>query len=81
MYQTVGHQGIQKLSEAMGLPLYRQVTKGFSTQIGKSYVPTESDEVEDLYDLLKTTKEELNIEAVASGAIFSDYQRVRVENV
>lgn len=81
MYQTVGHQGIKKLSEAMGLPLYRRITKGHSTQLGKNYVPTESDEVEDLYDLLKSTKEELNIDAVAVGAIFSDYQRVRVENV
>lgn len=81
MYQTVGHQGIKKLSEAMGLPLYRQETLGRSTQRGKNYVPTESDEVEDLYNLLKCAKEELNIEAVAVGAIFSDYQRVRVENV
>lgn len=81
MYQTVGHQGIQKLSEAMGLPLYRRETKGHSLQRGKNYTPTESDEVEDLYDLLKSIKEDLSIEAVAVGAIFSDYQRVRVENV
>lgn len=81
MYQTVGHMGIKKLAEAMDLPLYRMETKGKSTQMGKLYVPTDDDEVEDLYNLLKMTKDEVNAEAVAVGAIFSDYQRVRVENV
>lgn len=81
MYQTVGHMGIKKLAEAMELPLYRMETKGQSTQTGKSYVPTDDDEVEDLFNLLKLTKDEMNVEAVAVGAIFSDYQRIRVENV
>ncbi|XP_013103048.2 uncharacterized protein LOC106084117 [Stomoxys calcitrans] len=81
MYQTVGHMGIEILAKAMGLPLYRQETKGKSTQTGKHYVPTDNDEVEDLYNLLATCKEELQAEAVAVGAILSDYQRVRVENV
>lgn len=81
MYQTVGHMGITKLAEAMELPLYRMETKGQSTQTGKLYVPTDDDEVEDLFNLLKSIKDELKIEAVAVGAIFSDYQRIRVENV
>ncbi|XP_073828856.1 uncharacterized protein [Musca autumnalis] len=81
MYQTVGHMGIEILAKAMGLPLYRQETKGKSTQTGKHYVPTDNDEVEDLYNLLATCKEEVQAEAVAVGAILSDYQRVRVENV
>ncbi|KAH8411745.1 hypothetical protein KR215_010550 [Drosophila sulfurigaster] len=81
MYQTVGHMGIEILASAMGLPLYRRETKGKSTQTGKQYVPTDDDEVEDLYSLLETCKHELNVEAVAVGAILSDYQRVRVENV
>ncbi|XP_017852907.1 diphthine--ammonia ligase isoform X2 [Drosophila busckii] len=81
MYQTVGHMGIEILASAMGLPLYRRETKGKSTQTGKQYVPTDDDEVEDLYSLLDTCKHEQNIEAVAVGAILSDYQRVRVENV
>lgn len=81
MYQTVGHMGITKLAEAMELPLYRMETKGQSIQKGKSYVPTDDDEVEDLFSLLKLTKDEMNVEAVAVGAIFSDYQRIRVENV
>lgn len=81
MYQTVGHMGIEKMATAMNLPLYRMETKGQSTQTGKQYVPTEDDEVEDLYNLLKWTKKDLQVDAVAVGAILSDYQRVRVENV
>lgn len=81
MYQTVGHMGIEKLAEAMVVPLFRMQTKGLSTQTGKNYVPTDDDEVEDLFNLLKSTKDALAVEAVAVGAIFSDYQRVRVENV
>lgn len=92
--------GIEMLAEAMELPLYRKTTSGLTTQKGKDYEPTEDDEVEDLYELLKKVKvsksfvtlrsfslnsgcfqDEMNVEAVAVGAIFSDYQRVRCENV
>lgn len=46
------------------------------------YEATAGDEVEDLYALLAYVKERLpDVEAVASGAIASDYQRLRVENV
>lgn len=82
MYQTVGHMGIEKFAEAMELPLYRKTTSGKTAQKGKNYEPLDSDdEVEDLYELLKEVKEKENVEAVAIGAIFSDYQRVRSENV
>lgn len=54
---------------------------GISNETGKLYKPSENDEVEDLYHLLKEVKEKCEIEAVSVGAIFSDYQRVRVENV
>jgi diphthine-ammonia ligase len=101
MYQTVGHMGIETLALAMELPLFRKSTFGVTTQKGKDYEPTEDDEVEDLYELLKQVKvskaaglvvtvrfttglmfqDEMDIEAVAVGAIFSDYQRVRCENV
>ena len=56
MYQTVGHMGIEKLAEAMELPLFRKVTMGLTTQKGKNYEPTEDDEVEDLFELLKQVK-------------------------
>lgn len=81
MYQTVGHHAIDMYAEAIGLPLYRHTIQGSSTAVDKDYNPTPGDEVEDLYVLLKKIKSELQIEAVSVGAILSDYQRVRVENV
>lgn len=54
---------------------------GISNETGKLYKPSENDEVEDLYQLLVEIKEKCEIEAVSVGAILSDYQRVRVENV
>lgn len=81
MYQTVGHMGIEILAKAMDKPLFRRETFGKSSQLGKIYEPTEDDEVEDLFSLLEQIKNDLHVEAVAVGAILSDYQRVRVENV
>lgn len=81
MFQTVGHTAIDLYAEAMNLPLYVQTIAGSSIATGKDYKPQEGDEVEDLYKLLQAVKDDLNIEAVSVGAILSDYQRVRVENV
>ncbi|KAK9498262.1 hypothetical protein O3M35_002940 [Rhynocoris fuscipes] len=81
MYQTVGHQGVEFYAEAMNLPLFRQRTAGVAVHSEKLYTPTPEDEVEDLYELLKNVKDEIEIEAVAVGAVLSDYQRLRVENV
>ncbi|XP_047467162.1 diphthine--ammonia ligase [Mugil cephalus] len=81
MYQTVGHNAIQLYAEAMDLPLYRWTIRGSGLNTGRNYTETEGDEVEDLYQLLRLVKEEKGVEAVSVGAIRSDYQRVRVENV
>ncbi|XP_057715067.1 diphthine--ammonia ligase isoform X2 [Corythoichthys intestinalis] len=81
MYQTVGHQAIELYAEAMDLPLYRRTIQGISLDISRDYQETEGDEVEDLYQLLRLVKEKEGVEAVSAGAILSDYQRVRVENV
>ena len=49
---------------------------------GLTYVETDGDEVEDLLRLLAFVKTALpGVEAVSSGAIASDYQRLRVEHV
>jgi len=41
-----------------------------------------TDEVEDLHTLLVKVKEQFpEVEAVSSGAIFSNYQRLRIENI
>lgn len=53
MFQTVGHQGVEFIGEAMGLPLYREPTFGKSKMQEKNYLPTDDDEVEDLFRLLK----------------------------
>ena len=82
MYQTVGHDAVGAYAEATGLPLYRETTAGVSERLGQDYVEgDDGDEVEDLYRLLKRVACEECVEAVAVGAILSDYQRVRVENV
>lgn len=56
MFQTVGHHGIEKIAEAMELPLYRRFTQGVSRTQTMNYQPTDNDEVEDLYQLLSETK-------------------------
>ncbi|XP_056250336.1 diphthine--ammonia ligase [Seriola aureovittata] len=81
MYQTVGHQAIELYAEATDLPLYRRTIQGSSLDTSRNYSETEGDEVEDLYELLHLVKEKEGVEAVSVGAILSDYQRVRVENV
>ena len=82
MYQTVGHDAINLYSEATGLPLYREAIQGTSIQQGSGYIfDSLEDEVEDLYRLLARVKEAEAVEAVSVGAILSNYQRVRVENV
>lgn len=81
MYQSVGFEAIDYIASAMELPLYKIETKGESKERGKVYVPTDEDEVEDLYKLLKQVMDDIEIDAVSCGAILSDYQRVRVENV
>ena len=41
----------------------------------------EEDEIEDLRALVQFAKERVKIDAVCSGAILSDYQRLRVERI
>ncbi|PFX20718.1 Diphthine--ammonia ligase [Stylophora pistillata] len=81
MYQTVGHNAIDLYAQAMDLPLYRGTIEGSSVDQGKVYTESQGDEVEDLYKLLKNIKEKIEFDAVSTGAILSDYQRVRVEHV
>lgn len=92
MYQTVGHDAIHLVAQAMDLPLYRHVITGQPLQTGGSFgvgVETDDDaataardETQDLYDLLLTVKRaHPDIQAVSVGAILSNYQRVRVETI
>ncbi|KAF9343978.1 hypothetical protein BGX26_004963 [Mortierella sp. AD094] len=82
MYQTVGHDVIHLYKDCLDLPLYRQEIKGKPIERGSDYVVTSLDETEDLYKLLEKAKAaHPDLEAVSVGAILSNYQRIRVENV
>ncbi|KAF0933447.1 hypothetical protein E2562_018543 [Oryza meyeriana var. granulata] len=82
MYQTVGHQIVVSYAKCMGLPLFRRRIRGSSREQGLKYNVTAGDEVEDMFALLSEVKRQIpSITAVSSGAIASDYQRLRVESV
>jgi diphthine-ammonia ligase len=88
MYQSVGNELIELYAECMELPLYRANITGQVINTELEYEPKdEGDEVEDLYRILKLAKEDFEakngnkIEGVSSGAIFSTYQKNRVENI
>jgi len=81
MYQSVGTNVLHVYAEAMDLPLYQEKITGTPVDTRMEYTPSENDEVEDLYRLLKKIRNELAFEAISVGAIFSDYQRIRCENV
>jgi ABC transporter with metal-binding/Fe-S-binding domain ATP-binding protein len=57
-------------AEAIGIPQEKIVTKG-----------VKEEELEDLANGLKDVKGALGVEAVVSGAVASEYQRTRVDNV
>lgn len=57
MYQSVGHEVIELVAQAMELPLYRAEIQGDAQSTDKEYErPVEGDEVEDLYELLSKIK-------------------------
>ena len=81
MYQTVGHNVVGCLSKTLGVRLFAREISGAPIAQELGYKETENDEVEDLYELLKEVKEATACTAVCSGAIFSTYQKNRVEEV
>ncbi|CAI2360973.1 unnamed protein product [Moneuplotes crassus] len=84
MFQTVGVEIVPLIAECMQKPLIRKPITGGSVNQELFYDKAkegDEDEVEDLYELIKEAKETYQIDAVASGAILSDYQRLRVENI
>lgn len=92
MYQTVGHDAVHLIAEAMELPLYRVTitgqainqTSSYGHRLASSSLHTldSSDETEDLFGLLQMVKSaHPEVDAVSVGAILSNYQRVRVEHV
>ncbi len=85
MYQSVGSSLVPHIARCLQLPLHVRYSAQESTDRSASYTASRdhgSDEVEDLYRLLSSMKKmHPSIEGVSSGAIFSTYQRCRVESV
>eukprot|EP00929_Paragymnodinium_shiwhaense_P064744 TRINITY_DN32478_c0_g1_i1.p1 TRINITY_DN32478_c0_g1~~TRINITY_DN32478_c0_g1_i1.p1 ORF type:complete len:716 (-),score=138.93 TRINITY_DN32478_c0_g1_i1:409-2556(-) len=83
MYQTVGSEMIHAIAAALDVPLIRRTIHGKPKSIEtQTYRPEDGDEVEDLLLLLQDAlKAHPSVEAVSCGAILSNYQRLRVENV
>lgn len=81
MYQSVASSAIPYLAEALELPLFTYPTKAKAHHQGLAYTPTLDDEVEDLVELLRNVKKaHPSLQAVCAGALWSDYQRLRVES-
>ncbi|MEM5792952.1 MAG: TIGR00289 family protein [Candidatus Aenigmatarchaeota archaeon] len=66
MYHTPNLHIVDKLSEAIGIPLIKKNTSG-----------KKEEEVEDLYNILQ----DLDIDGIATGGIASNYQKTRIEGV
>ena len=81
MYQTVGSELVPALAECLELPLFRAPITGDAVDQRLIYERTDGDEVEDLLRLLEAARAEVEFEAVCCGAILSNYQRTRVEDV
>ncbi|KAG5513961.1 hypothetical protein PMAC_000583 [Pneumocystis sp. 'macacae'] len=82
MYQTVGQEVVRLYEQAMNIPFYYEFITGASIDKSLNYFETLNDETEDLYRLLKKVQIlHPDLEAVSVGAILSNYQRTRVENV
>ena len=82
MYQSVGSNVINMIAKCYGLPVYRRPITGTAIDQAIIYNPTDGDEVEDLFLLLKDVLQvHPEVKGVSSGAIFSTYQKNRVEQV
>lgn len=82
MYQSAAYNVIPQIAECLGVPLVRRFLQGTSLAQSMTYEYTPGDEVEDLFELLKEVKLRYpEVEGVSCGAIISNYQRHRLENV
>lgn len=82
MYQTVGQEAIQAYSEAAQIPLYRRVIQGKPVNQDYEYSKEDGDEVEDLYLLLLDIRNRgIDFHAISVGAIHSNYQANRAQDI
>src|SRR3989344_2858356 len=70
MFQTAGTELVEMQAEAMNLPIIIQKTKG-----------EKESELQDLEKEFVEAKKKYQIEGIVSGALFSTYQRDRIEKI
>lgn len=70
MFHTPNIDLVELQAEAIGLPLITQTTKG-----------EKEVELKDLKQAIKKAKELYKIEGIVTGALFSNYQKERIENI
>jgi diphthine-ammonia ligase len=82
MYQSAAHQTIPLMAECLGVPLFRQPMNRKSLVQTLDYSKDDEDEVEDLFLLLERVLQSYpDLKGVSCGAIISNYQRLRIEDV
>jgi diphthine-ammonia ligase len=82
MYQTVGSEMAAVVAECLGIPLITREISSKPLNFELEYKETKNDEVEELFLLLQDAiKLNPEIKGVSSGAIWSTYQKNRVENL
>lgn len=70
MFQEAGTELVELQAKAMGLPIVIQETKG-----------EKEAELDDLKKALQTARKKYRIDGVVTGALFSTYQRDRIERI
>lgn len=70
MFHTPNIELAQLQAEAMGIPLIEEITPG-----------EKEIELEDMKNAIQRAKDEFGIEGVVTGALYSNYQRERIERV
>jgi asparagine synthase (glutamine-hydrolysing) len=70
MFHTPNIGLAQLQAEAMGIPLIEQITQG-----------EKETELEDLKKAILQAKQEFGIEGIVTGALYSNYQRERIERI
>lgn len=70
MFHTPNIMLVRKQAEIMGLPLITKTTKGIK-----------EDELKDLELVIIEAKEKYNIDSIVTGAMHSEYQKSRIQNI
>jgi len=70
MFHTPSINQVKKQAEVMNIPLLTTETEGIKEE-----------ELEDLEKMIKLAKEKYNINVIVSGALASNYQKLRIENI